>query len=543
MEELAPSAADRHDVAHRARSKDTTALVTAAAIALFVVLGGAAGGTLLRSLYGPPEMIDRTLVIALMLNVALILMGWRQHREKRARIDFEQAVAERLRQPSACDPLTGFLNRRALVEDATTLLHETHRRDRTLALLMLDLDRFKTVNDLHGHAVGDALLARVAREIRDILPPQALAARLGGDEFACTFVFDPREPGTVQRIAERLVSRLAQPVEIDGQPIHISASIGLARSDVERGSIDALMRAADIAMYAAKDAGRNRFAWFDPAMARALHARNELENGLRSAIPAGHIVPYFEQQIELETGRIYGFEVLARWEHPVHGTIRPDRFIAIAEQTGLIADLSMSLMRQAFLAARDWDPSLTLSVNISPVQLRDAWLPQKIIKLLVETGFPAHRLEIEITESALFENLSLAQSIIGSLKNQGIRIALDDFGTGYSSLAHLRALPFDRIKIDRSFVQAIADNPDNAAIVGAIAGLGLSLNLPVTAEGIEDAEIEARLKAIGCARGQGYLYGRPMSGANTRRLLAERRLLATGAAAPAAVDFTERKAS
>ncbi len=536
MGELDRSTTNTRDASNRTAPTDTAAVVTAGAIALFVVLAGAAGGTVLRSLYGAPEMLDSNLVAALMLNLALILLSWRQYREKRELAPATQIGTERVRQPTTYDQLTGLLNRRAMADEAATLLHETHRRDRALALVMLDLDRFKTVNDLHGHAAGDALLARVAGEIRDIVPSDALTARLSADEFACAFIFDPRDPGTVQRVAERLLSRLAQPIEIDGQQIHVSASIGIARSDVERGSIDALMRAADIAMHAAKNAGRNRFAWFDPAMARALHARNELENGLRSAIPGGQIVPYFEQQIELATGRIYGFEVLARWEHPIHGTIRPDRFIAIAEQTGLIGELSINLMRQAFLAARDWDPTLTLSVNISPVQLRDAWLPQKIIKLLVETGFPAHRLELEITESALFENLPLAQSIVGSLKNQGIRIALDDFGTGYSSLAHLRALPFDRIKIDRSFVQAIADNADSAAIVSAITNLGNSLNLPITAEGIEDAEIEERLKAIGCARGQGYLYGRPMSGANTRRLLAERRMLATGIPNTGSVD-------
>jgi diguanylate cyclase (GGDEF)-like protein len=536
MVELAPCAAEgRAD-----GSEDTTGMVTAAAIALFVALGGMVASSMLRQSFGSPEEIDRTLVIALLLNVALILIGWRRHRDLAQAVGDHVAATERVRLLSSCDPLTGFLNRRGLVEDGSAMLHDATRRGRAMALLMLDLDRFKIVNDLHGHAAGDALLVRVANEISDILPPGSLASRLGDDEFACGFVFDPREPSTAQRVAERLVNRLAQTIEIDGHAVHISASIGIARSDVERGSIDALMRAADIAMYAAKDGGRNRFAWFDPAMARALHARNELENGLRSAIPAGHIVPYFEQQIDLATGRLRGFEVLARWEHPVHGTIQPDRFIPIAEQTGMIADLSTSVMRQAFLAARDWDPALTLSVNISPWQLRDAWLPQKIIKLLLETGFPAHRLEIEITESALFENLSLAQSIVGSLKNQGIRIALDDFGTGYSSLAHLRALPFDRIKIDKSFVQAIADNADSAAIVGAIASLGASLNLPVTAEGIEDAEIEARLRTIGCARGQGYLYGRPMSGANTRRLLAERRMLATGATP--VIDLGQRRA-
>ena len=280
-------------------------------------------------------------------------------------------------------------------------------------------------------------------------------------------------------------------------------------------------------MYAAKKAGRNRFAWFDQSMERELKNRNDLENGLRSAIPAQQIVPYFEQQVDLTTGRLHGFEVLARWEHPTRGLISPELFIPIAEETGMIADLSLSVMRQAFLAARDWHPSLTISINISPWQLRDPWLAQKIIKLLTETGFPAQRLEIEITESALFDNLALAQSIVGSLKNQGVRLALDDFGTGYSSLAHLRALPFDRIKIDRSFVISINDNAESAAIVNAITRLGDSLNLPITAEGIEDAAIEERLRALGCSKGQGWLYGRPLSIPHARRYLAERRLLQT----------------
>ena len=217
--------------------------------------------------------------------------------------------------------------------------------------------------------------------------------------------------------------------------------------------------------------------------------------------------------------------MLARWEHPTRGLIAPDHFIPIAEETGMIAELSLSIMRQAFLAARDWDPALTLSVNISPWQLRDAWLAQKIIKVLTETGFPANRLEIEITESALFDNLALAQSIVGSLKNQGIRSRSTISAPAIPSLAHLRALPFDRIKIDQSFVLSMGENAESAAIVKAIAGLGESLNLPITAEGIEDAAIEERLRALGCAKGQGYLYGRPLSVADVRRLLAERRLL------------------
>lgn len=504
--------------------------ITVAAILLFIGIGSAVLTTSFRHVFAGGNGADPTLVIALLLNIALILFGWRRHRELAHEVTVRTAAEERAQQLASKDPLTGFLNRRCLAESGAAMFARAGGRGKAMALVMLDLDHFKTANDMHGHATGDALLQAVAREIADAMPGGALTARIGGDEFACAFLFDPGHPATVERIAERLVSRMAQPFAVDGLELHISASVGLARSD-DCPSVDALLRAADIAMYAAKNAGRNRFAWFDRSMERELQARNELEVGLRSAIPRGEIVPYFEQQIDLTTGRLTGFEVLARWEHPTRGLIVPDKFIPIAEETGMIADLSMSIMRQAFFAARDWDAALSLSVNISPWQLRDAWLSQKIIKLLTETGFPTHRLEIEITEVALFDNLALVQSTVGSLKNQGIRIALDDFGTGYSSLAHLRALPFDRIKIDQSFIMSLNENGESAAIVTAIARLGESLNLPIAAEGIEDARIEERLRALGCLNGQGYLYGRPTSIANTRRLLAERRLLRTAAVA------------
>jgi len=249
---------------------------------------------------------------------------------------------------------------------------------------------------------------------------------------------------------------------------------------------------------------------------------------MREGIPAGEFVPYYEQQIDLLTGKLHGFEVLARWEHPTLGIVMPEDFIPVAEECGLIAELSEYVMRQAFIEARDWDQSLTLSVNISPTQLKDPWLAQKIIKLLTETNFPASRLEIEITETALFDNLGIAQSIISSLKNQAIRIALDDFGTGYSSLAHLRALPFDRIKIDRSFVTSINDDDESAAIVDAITRLGSSLGLPITAEGIETAQIEASLKNLGSMAGQGWHFGKPMAIGPTRRFLADKDMLTSG---------------
>ncbi|MEO5867865.1 MAG: EAL domain-containing protein [Sphingomonas sp.] len=510
-----------------ARSDMVGGAITVASIILFVGIGSSVLSTAIQHYMDGGRAADRTLVIALLLNVALILFGWRRHRALTRQAAARAVADQRAQQLALSDSLTGFLVRRGLTEEGAAMLAGAQRRSKAMALLMVDLDHFKTINDMHGHATGDALLCTVASEIAAAMPSVALTARFGGDEFACAFLFDPQHPDTVERIAERLVSRMAQPFACEGLQLQVSASIGVARSDLHCTGIDALIRAADIAMYAAKNSGRNRFAWFDPSMERELQARNDLEIALRGAIPKGEIVPYFEQQIDLATGRLSGFEVLARWVHPQRGVLGPEVFIQIAEETGMIADLSMSVIRQALLAAKDWDEGLSLSVNISPWQLKDAWLAQKIIKLLTETGFPASRLEIEVTEGALFDNLALAQAIVGSLKNQGIGVALDDFGTGYSSLAHLRALPFDRIKIDKSFVMSIEDNPESAAIVTAITRLGDSLNLPITAEGVEERAVEKRLRALGCAKAQGYLYGRPASIAATRRLLAERRLLRT----------------
>ncbi len=520
-----------------------TGAITGAAIMLFVGIGGALLMDMLDHARGGEGAVDRGLVIALLLNVALIMLGWFRYRGLVRTVSELTIAGEHARRLAQHDALTGFLNRRSLAEDGTTLLAVAERRGKAVALLTIDLDHFKTVNDMHGHATGDVLLCMVADAISAAVPPASLIARIGADEFVCAFQFDHRHAETVERVAGRIIADLAKPFHPNGIEIHASASIGVTQSDKDCGSIDALLRTADIALHAAKAAGRNRHAWFDRSMERSLQARNAIETGLRHAIPRQEIVPYFEQQVDLASGRISGFEVLARWEHPTHGLIMPDQFIPVAEDLGLIAELSLSVMRQAFTAARDWDPALTLSVNISPLQLRDAWLAQKIIKTLVETGFPASRLEIEVTESALFENLPLAQSIVGSLKNQGIRLALDDFGTGYSSLAHLRALPFDRIKIDKSFVSSILDNPESAAIVNAIARLGDSLNLPTTAEGIEDAAIAERLRAIGCAKGQGYYYGRPLGTTHVRRLLAEKCLLAQHPASDIPPKATRRRAS
>lgn len=513
-------------------SEFTSGVVAGAATLLFVGTGSAALSGLAQRLQGGALPLDRITLVSALLNVALIVFAWSRHRALAREVVELAAVGERAEMLASRDSLTGFLNRRSFAEEGGTLLQLAAGRRRAVAVMIVDLDHFKAVNDTHGHAAGDALLRQVAAEIGGAAPPAAVCARLGGDEFACALLFDPELPGAVTDAAERVVARLARPFQGNGAPLHVSGSVGLARSDFDGDDFDALLCAADIAMYAAKNRGRNQLAWFEPSMERDLQARSELERGLRAAIPSREIVPYFEPQVDLATGRLVGFEMLARWEHPARGLIAPDQFIPVAEETGLIGDLSLSLMAQAFAAARDWDPGLTLSVNISPQQLKDAWLAQKIIKVLTETGFPAARLEVEVTESSLFQNPALAQSIVGSLKNQGVRLALDDFGTGYSSLGHLRALPFDRIKVDKSFVLSAAETPENVAIVTAIARLGESLNIPVTAEGIEDAETEARMREIGCARGQGYFYGRPVGVANVRRVLAEKRLLCAAPAGP-----------
>jgi diguanylate cyclase (GGDEF)-like protein len=460
----------------------------------------------------------------LLLNVALTIYGWRRYRDAAREVVERTAAEKRAQSLASTDPLTGFLNRRSYAQETNDLVARAARRRQSVAMLVIDIDGFKTVNDLHGHLTGDNLLRMTAEAISKALPRESVTARLGGDEFAAAFAFDGAAPSEVDRIADFIVDRLGKPFDLAGVHTHVSASVGVASSSADCDSVEMLTRRADIAMHAAKKLGRARYAWFDASMQRELENRNAIEVGLRRGVPGGEFVPFFEQQIDLVTGTLHGFEMLARWNDPERGIVGPDEFIPIAEECGLIGDLSISVMRQAFEAAKGWDSSLNLSVNISPIQLKDPWLAQKITKLLVETGFPAERLEIEITESSLFECLGLAQTIIASLKNQGVRLALDDFGTGYSSLAHLRALPFDRIKIDRSFVSSINENSDSATIVTAITRLAESLGLAVTAEGIEDELIEARLRSIGTFKGQGYMFGRPIPADQVVALLAARGL-------------------
>ena len=507
--------------------------ISIAATLLVIASGWTVISSVHRSLRGELSVGDNLMVSVLLLNVALTLLGWRRYRALKAEVGLRRAAEARISVLATSDPLTGLLNRRALGESGARLVESALEAGGTVAMLMIDLDHFKSVNDLHGHAAGDQLLRAASEAITVPLPPQAITARLGGDEFACAFPFDPSLPGTVDTVADAILARMAESFLIGGVEARIGASMGIAQTGTGCRTIDTLMRRSDIALYAAKRAGRNRRAWFDASMERELDLRNEIELGLRAGIPTGQIVPWFEQQVDLASGALMGFELLARWDHPEQGVLEPALFIPVAEESGLIGELSMSVMRTALEEARHWDPGLLLGVNISPAQMRDPWLAQKIVKLLTESNFPAERLEIEITEAALFENLGFAASIIDSLKNQGIRVALDDFGTGHSGLTHLRELPLDRIKIDRSFVIQMAGNTEAAALVRMIISLAESLGIAVLAEGVETADVRAMLIGLGCVTGQGWHFGKPAPARATRALLAERGLLI--AASPSAV--------
>ena len=520
-----PAAPKEWDRSEGAKRDIVAGGIVVAAILLFVGTGSTAMQSAVRALAGLGGGPDRLLTATLILNIALLLFGWRRYDDLNREIRERTLAERRARYLADTDPLTGYLNRRALLAQGQPMIARAISEKRHVALFLLDLDYFKTVNDIHGHVAGDRVLQIVAERISAILPPSAMRARLGGDEFVAMMAFDPAARPDIDTLAAQLVTALEEPVPHDAQRIRIGGSLGIALATDASATMETLVRQADIAMYHCKDEGRNRYCWFETGMEMAVQVRNQIETGIREGMPRGEFIPYFEPQVDIASGRLMGFEMLMRWDSPEYGMILPERFIPVAEESGLIGELSLQVIREAMAIARAWDPSVSLAVNISPQQLKDPWFSQKLTKLLVESGFPASQLEVEITESSLFENLPLVRSIVTSLKNQGVSLSLDDFGTGYSSLSHLRALPFDRIKIDKSFIAAMRGSQDAKAIVVAIVRLGESLAMPITAEGVEDEATAVELTRLGCSKGQGWHYGRAMSPADTAAMLAERGLL------------------
>ena len=406
------------------------------------------------------------------------------------------------------DALTGLANRRYFLETFKEVLKSRRPRDQ-FSVMLIDLDRFKPVNDVHGHAAGNAVLCGVADRLRQIVPPGSMVARLGGDEFAMLIPYDGDQDALIV-LARDIIAAVQNPIPWNQSQVDVGVTIGIALVTPENSDPDVLLHAADLAMYQGKREGRGTFRFFEAEMDIALKARAQLEADLRLGIIRGEIAPFYQPIVKLPSEELVGFEVLARWNHPANGVIAPDDFIPVAEERGLIADLFYGLLRQACSDARNWPSHLCLAVNVAPQQIQDPLLPERILAILTETGFAPSRLEVEITETALVNGLEVARSTLISLQNIGVKIALDDFGTGYSSLYHLRELRFDKLKIDKSYVTSLKQGNKRAKLIDAIIQLGASMSLETTAEGIETSTNLSWLSNQGCTHGQGYLFGRPM---------------------------------
>ena len=455
--------------------------------------------------------IDEFALLIVNLSIALILSALAQSIRLKQLIRQRDFQRDRAEENARHDPLTGLMNRRAfaaaLEDTAPGAQADDHRY-----LAMMDLDRFKPVNDLHGHAAGDAIIQEVADRLTKEITELGRVGRLGGDEFAIIFETDTDAQGA-ERAARRLIKAIEQPFRFGAAQIHIGCSLGLTKWTSGMSSAEALRR-ADKSLYVAKSHGRGRFAWYDPELDRRSQERAEIEADMKDAIARDEIEAWFQPIVSIERETLLGFEVLARWTHPKRGAIPPSVFIAIAEDCGQISALGLSILRQACATARDWDPKLTLSINLSPLQFHDPRLVEQIAAILADCQFDAKRLTIEITESAIIRDMDVARTKLKALKALGVAVSLDDFGTGYSSLASLRQLPFDSIKIDRSFVSNISSEPMNQKIVTGIMALASGLELSVTAEGIESSEDLDYLQKLQCPLGQGFLFEKAVPGAH-----------------------------
>ena len=428
----------------------------------------------------------------------------------------QRAADAKLAHMARHDALTGLPNRLHFTEHMSGALARA-RRAGSLAVLCLDLDRFKVVNDTMGLAAGDALLQAVAGRLSQCTRETDLVARLGADEFA--IIQEPLlNPGDAGSLASRITHKLSAPFDIDGQAFSVGVSIGIALSDGTVATSETLLKCADLALQRAKHEGRGGFCFFEAGMDAELQARRELELDLRRAVQVGEFEVFYQPLIAAGRG-ISGFEALVRWRHPVKGLISPALFIPVAEEMGIIGGIGAWVLNQAIRDAASWPGTLKVAVNLSPVQFQEDTLVRQVTEALAAAGLPATRLELEITESVLMQEDARAVRILHELRTLGVRIAMDDFGTGYSSLSYLRRFPFDKIKIDQSFVRGMNDSPDCGAIIRAVIGLGRSLNMAVNAEGVEtDAQLAA-LQLEGCNEMQGYLFSRPLPESEVTNLL------------------------
>lgn len=407
------------------------------------------------------------------------------------------------------DALTGLPNRTRLREFLDGKLKAMPTVEQPLVMLSLDLDRFKPVNDLLGHAAGDVVLNEVSSRLADCVRHGDLVARVGGDEFIL-ILSDIADQEEVETLCQRLIESVEEPIKIDDQEVFVSASIGIAMAPNDACEAAELLRYADIALYEAKTGGRNTWRFYAGDMNVRIIERRRLENDLRFAIKHGELRLHYQPRYRIADGQMVGAEALVRWQHPVRGLIPPDVFIPIAEESGLILSLSNWVLDTACGSAARWPKHLFVSVNLSPSEFKRGHLVDRVQKALNRSGINPARVELEITESVMLEDTAGALEIMHTLKRLGLRIAMDDFGTGYSSLSYLRAFPFDGLKIDRSFLNRLDESGNDKAIIQAIVGLGRALSLTVTAEGIETTEHLDLLKAVSCDEGQGYFLSRPL---------------------------------
>ena len=420
------------------------------------------------------------------------------------------------------DSLTGLVNRTYFHDRLETALVEASSRGIGACLLYLDLDGFKEVNNSFGHPIGDALLREVGMRLRAWTGEADVVARLGGDEFGILLVgMNAREQCT--DMTTRLIERIGVPYTIEGVAIAISISVGIAVGPADGSTADELIKNADLALYRAKSEGKRTYRFFEPEMELARRARRALDSDLRSANIEKEFDLHFQPIVDVRALKITGFETLLRWNRPGHGNVSPGIFIPIAEENGTIEAIGAWVLQRACAQARTWPSTMSVSVNLSPVQFRSGNLLSMVKTALLDSGLDAQRLELEITETALLTETEATVATLHHLRELGIRIALDDFGTGYASLSYLRSFPFDKIKIDQSFVREITTRPDCVKIVRLIASLGASLGMITTAEGVETAAQFEQIAAAGCDQVQGYFFGRPEPAEKLRFLLEQER--------------------
>lgn len=463
--------------------------------------------------------LDEALLAGMLLGVGLLVVGWRHYRAQRREMARRIAAERRIREMAYQDALTGLPNRRRFDDALRVAVASPPRAGAAHGVFLLDLNGFKAINDVHGHAVGDEVLIEVARRLLGAMREGDLVARFGGDEFA-VLAMHLAGAEAAANVALRVIEALEMPVTAAGAVHRVGAGVGIALVPADADDVDEALRKADVALYRAKAERRSALRFFETEMDSRVHERAAMERAIRAAIDADAIETVFRPTINLRTHAITGFEAVPRWSDATLGEVAPERFIAIAEETGLIHALAERVLRSACAAARGWPAHIALSVDLHAGQLRDRLLAARFIRIAAEAGLDPARLEIEITESALVANMDDARPLLAELRAAGMRIALDHFGTGYSTLYHLRNLKLDKVKIDRSFIASAAAGGEGESIMRALAGLGHGLGLTIAADGSYAPEQEAALIGSGVEEGQGSASAVPITAAEASALLA-----------------------